>query len=548
MVAAVASSLGAIGRRIQVDPLACVAEWWPHVNLYDKQREILYSIWDNDETYAPAANEMGKDYVGGLAALLFFLTRHPCRVVTTSAKDDHLDVLWGEMNRFITECKYPLKTQDGGPLIVTNRHIRKVVDGDLCGISYVKGMVANDETIASLQGHHCNPNDIGLANDGIPRSAAFIDEASSVKQIVYDMMSTWAKRMFIFGNTWPCNNMLKFCLDGTPDGKIPGGDIPRDENNPLKGYYRKVVHIPAICSPNVQLGLRQLAMGMEPTNELLIPGVKSYANYIKHRKLWDPAKQCVSLDARFYKGADIMLFPPVWLQRAAEIAMALAMSGMSRKARAVGVDPAEGGDGTAMAASDEFGLIDLVSKKTPDTSVIPGDALAFALKHGCDPENIVFDAGGGGKQHADQLRKMGYNVRTMSFGEAATPPDKLKRTFRYRSRDKKVDDEETKYIYKNRRAEVYGLMRELIDPINEGWGIPPQFTELVRQLSPIPLWYDEEGRLYLPPKSKKPDSAGTDRKITLKELLGCSPDEADAVALSVFGMTNKTSQVWAGVA
>jgi hypothetical protein len=34
-----------------------------------------------------------------------------------------------------------------------------------------------------------------------------------------------------------------------------------------------------------------------------------------------------------------------------------------------------------MCAGDELGIIELVSKKTPDTSVIVGEALAFMRKH-----------------------------------------------------------------------------------------------------------------------------------------------------------------------
>jgi len=76
-----------------LDPLAFQREFWPDVQLYDKQIEILYSLRDNDETFVPAGNMLGKDFIAGYAVLWFFLTRHPCRIVTTSAKDDHLRVL-----------------------------------------------------------------------------------------------------------------------------------------------------------------------------------------------------------------------------------------------------------------------------------------------------------------------------------------------------------------------------------------------------------------------------------------------------------------------
>ena len=537
----------------QPDPLAFCKHLWPYINLYDKQREILYSVRDNDETYVPAANKLGKDYVGAIAVLYFFLTRHPCRVVTTSATADHFEVLWGEMGRLIQSAAFPLTSDKGGPLLINHNHIRKYVrrNGEdvLCKISYIKGIAGSEDSKASLQGHHVTPEDLEQANDGIPRSMAFVDEASSVKQFVFEMMNTWytGNRLVVIGNTWDCNNNFKWAVKGTPDGKIPGGDIPRLSR---RGFYRKVFEISALDSPNVKLGLEQKRLGLPITNEILIPGVKSYEEFAANDAFLDERRKSVVLWAKFYEGSEVMLYPALWLERAKAIAKTL--QGVKRTARAIGIDPAEGGDNTCMAASDEFGLIELVSKKTPDTSVIPGDALAFAFKWGCSPDNIVFDAGGGGKQHADKLRADGHTgVRSVSFGEAATPVDKLKRTFRYRSRETKVDHEETKYIFKNRRAEIFGTIRMLIDPSNEGFGIPcdtPACVELLRQLAPIPLWYDEEGRLYLPPKHRKPDAGSTDKKETLTDLIGCSPDEADAFALSVYGMLNKPSAVWAGAA
>lgn len=44
---------------IEVDPIAFVRLVWPKIKLYDKQREILYSVRDNDETVVPAGNMLG---------------------------------------------------------------------------------------------------------------------------------------------------------------------------------------------------------------------------------------------------------------------------------------------------------------------------------------------------------------------------------------------------------------------------------------------------------------------------------------------------------
>lgn len=41
------------------DPFALQRFYWPHVRFYSKQREIIESIWSNDETYVRAGNKLG---------------------------------------------------------------------------------------------------------------------------------------------------------------------------------------------------------------------------------------------------------------------------------------------------------------------------------------------------------------------------------------------------------------------------------------------------------------------------------------------------------
>ncbi len=170
-------------------------------------------------------------------------------------------------------------------------------------------------------------------------------------------------------------------------------------------YYRKIIKIRAVDSPNVQYALEQKRLGLNVTNEVLIPGILTYDEYLKRRATWDEVRQRIGLDADFWEGADILLYPPDRLDYAETLARNL--KGQSRKAIAIGIDPAEGGDSTTMAAVDHLGLIELVAKKTPNTAVITSEAIAFMNKHGVEPEKLGFDRGGGGQQHADRLRQMG---------------------------------------------------------------------------------------------------------------------------------------------
>jgi phage terminase large subunit-like protein len=95
---------------------------------------------------------------------------------------------------------------------------------------------------------------------------------------------------------------------------------------------------------------------------------------------------------------------------------------------------------------------------------------------------------------------------------------------------------------------MYGTLRLALDPsvLVNGFGLPKDIIRLRRadggpslrgQLEILPLLYDPEGRLYLPPKQKKNTD---DKTMTIKDMLdGHSPDEADALVLACYGLTYK---------
>lgn len=189
------------------DPIAFGKFFWPDVTFYREQRKIIYSVWENDETYVPAGNMLGKDFVAGFIALSFFLTRSPCRVVTTSADYSQLEnVLWGEIRRYIQSSTHPqdrsqlgvLDSRQGGPLLCNYLHIRKFYpfdSGELCPLSYLIGRVAAKGE--GMLGHH-----IAETGDGIPRTLWMADEASGVEDISYERADTWARRKLIIGNPY----------------------------------------------------------------------------------------------------------------------------------------------------------------------------------------------------------------------------------------------------------------------------------------------------------------------------------------------------------
>lgn len=330
-------------------------------------------------------------------------------------------------------------------------------------------------------------------------------------------------------------------------------------------YLRKIIKISAEDSPNVRLARAQQAAGMEPTGEDILPGVLSWPEYCKRRRLWDKIRQCIGLDGEFYEGAEVLLYPPDWLNRAEVLDRLLNIVLPDRKAKALGCDPAEGGDNTCWSVIDEYGLLELVSLQTTDTSMITRRTRALMTQYKLEPYQVWFDRGGGGKQHVDRMRDEGLDVNAVGFGESVTDPDSYRRFHNnLKTNVDRKDDIESRYAFTNRRSEMYGMLSQLMDVnaiaeelkgeldrevLNNaiktkrkiGFALPPssrgsQYAELRRQLAPIPKVYDKEGRLKLPSKDKNNKES---KEVTLKELLGCSPDEADSLAIAVFGMISK---------
>jgi len=514
-----------------LDPIIFKDMCWPHIQFYAKQEEIAQSLAYNNETYVVGGNMLGKDFFTAFYVLYFFLTRHPCRIVTTSVDATQLEgVLWGEMNELIEQSRVQF------PLNIKHQHIRKYIDPSkrkLCRKSYILGRVS--ATGEGMQGHH-----IAVEGDGIPRTLFVADEASAVADRAYDGADTWARRKLIIGNPLECQNFFRKGVDG--------GNKPSTIDKEVFDKY--VIRIKATDSPNVRLGLIQEHLGIQPTNQLLIPGVKDYFTYLQNLASWDIVKQTVSLNASFYTGADLLLCPPQWLDAAEALADKYLMNDQHQKPTAMSIDAAMGNDDTTWTLGNHFGITHQYEKKTPDTNEIFKFTLHLAHKFHISPNLIVFDSGGGGKQHADRLRASGLNVRIVNFGSAVKaqiqPSGKLKSV----SQREREDLEHYEYV--NRRAQMYHLIRLNIDPGNGLiWAIPRKFVKLRQQLAPIPLLTDEKGRLWLPPKRPKSTITyeGERKKVTtLYDLLKRSPDHADGAAMLRWVLSNPKRQVRAGAA
>ena len=303
-------------------------------------------------------------------------------------------------------------------------------------------------------------------------------------------------------------------------------------------YYRKVIRIQATDSPNVRRELLRQQGVPESEWPPETPGVLTWAEYQQRRATWDKIRQCIGLDADFYEGAELLLFPPEWLNRAEQLAELL--RGKPRKAKAIGCDPGEGGANSAWCVVDEFGILEMLSLKTPDTTVVPSTTAMLMRKWDVPAERVILDRGGGGKQHADTLEAQGLKVRSVGFG--ASPTLEIKRGIH--SIEARRDVQEERYVYVNLRAQMFHEASLLLDPARTdgSFAISAEYTALRHQLSVMPKLTDAEGRYWLPPKSKRDEK---DTRKTLVEMIGHSPDEADAYVLAIHGMLHKSKRAQA---
>ncbi len=549
----------------QVTPLDLQKLYWPDVRFSAEQKEGIMSVAENTETVVVAGNKLGKDFKAGFIAVTFFVWPH-CyfkpeyvryveslkgkpdennpgkviadphfrRVITTSVKDEHLDVLWAEIGNWVRTCNYPLLEH-----IVMNHHLIRLkneggVKDEKNLRSYLKGQVTSQEG-ECMSGHHG------------PYTLLIGDEASGLSDKVRKQAQGWAKRELYIGNPNPCSNFFKTDYQ-------QGTDLP----------FRKCITIKAEDSPNVKYGLLQARKGIKPTDEMIVPGMLSYYEYLERRRTWNAQRQCEGLDAAWYVGADLRLVTKEWL----DAAVRYAFSRPTNKGPYwMGIDPAEGGDDTSWVIIDRHGVIDIESLPTQDTNIIFGKTLDKMKRWNVAAENVVFDRACG-KAHADRLRAMGpeYNVRTVDFGTIKVEPKRGIRVF-----PEKKELVETKGEFVSRRSEMYWNIRELLErPLEAAEGdepiikdamnvyqagktkLPPKplfalpmpmCAELIRELSPVPLKYDELGRFKLIPKQDPNDPENQD---TFRYLIGRSPDQADAFALAVYGMLNKPVRQTAG--
>lgn len=523
------------------DPIKFVEVFWPQFTLAPYQQEILRSLTVNTETWVHSANEMGKSFTAALAALWWFSTRKSKVITLSTTKDQLKGILWGEIGELLRSARFAGRPLDFG-FVETELELRYPDEaGDPAPKYYLRGRVA--EKVESLQGNHL-PTLYDAANETEIGTVLFVvEEASGVDDVFFPAIATQRHCALFIGN--PIRDQ------GTFAAACKAGDLRHP--HAADRLFRKVIHVSGEDSPNVVMGRAWRAAGRTgspprrgPQGQVWhIPGILSYDTFLEREATLRPHERRTRLYGLFPEEAGQRMFPKAWLDAAQQLG-AMLRERMNQRGRpvgrpfALGVDASEGGgDQSAWCVWGRFGVVEIIAKETPNTSEIAGTTRALMRRYRIKPRYVAFDAGGGGKQIADQLRERGCEeIMDVDFGAKADDPRK----------------------YMNCRAELYGELREAMRAtIGDNqqlsgrigrmlklgaarWGnpklwcasLPSDAAELREDLAVLPLLRDSEGRLRMLSKSKSHRPASARSEKCLRDLLGRSPDQGDAAALAYY--------------
>jgi hypothetical protein len=497
------------------DPTAFIRYYWPDATCYHKQVEVMLSVRDNVETFVHAGHKLGKDRIAAWIALWFFCTRKPARVIISSSSSGQLeDTLFAEINEQIRAAAAigrPL------PVAMNHMHIRKPIPGQAGqyeALDYIKGKVV--KLGESISGHH-------LDSSRGPRVLVILSEASGIEDIVYNSVITQRHRLLVTGNPLTDNGFFaRLCLAG--DLIHPGG--------PSYGLMRKIIHIDGERdSPNVIYGKRWTSEKRFGLPATILPGVLSYSEFLE-RLTMPPDERRGRLHGLFpsqgashiYTSEVLDFAARIWAKINAEANAPI----IKRGRRAMGVDVAAGGDWTVWTIVDRFGVVQKERRKTPNTAIIPGITIKLADRAKINPEDILFDSGGGGLNEANHLRDKGYAVQDVSFAAKSNYPDE------YRSMRAELYGEAAKMMALD--AKTIAMTALPLPAWLKGWvymAIPPDDILLRQDLAVLPKKFDGEERLVLPPKNRKNTKHGANEK-TVVEMLGWSPDDGDSFVLACY--------------
>lgn len=353
-------------RQYRQDPVLW-AERELGVELWSRQKEILYSVFQHRRTVVPSGHGVGKTFVSAVAALAFLMLRKPAKVITTAPTWLQVKrLLWGEINTLFKTRLLPRTWP--GTLLMTQLRVRD--DWFALGISPKESV--------SFQGFHQQ------------HVLIVLDEAPGVRREIYEgadsLMSGGDAHMLMIGNpTAPQGHFYEACRS--------------------EGW--NVVRLSCLDSPNfTEEPVSQAVRSRLVTKEWVEEKAQEWGR--------DSAPYVGRVLGQFPVAGDDVLIPLAWVEQA----IRRVFSKPVESQKYLGVDVARyGDDATVYALVEGDRVVELFAEYQRDTMHIVG-----RIRQLCADEDVavvaVDDVGVGGGV-TDRLLELDVPVRGVNVGEPA---------------------------------------------------------------------------------------------------------------------------------
>jgi len=470
--------------------------------MWEKQRMILESIRDHDETVVASCHGAGKSWTAAVSVLWFLFTHRHSIVITTAPGNRQVKgILWKEIRRLHQQARFPL----GGRVI--QQEIK--VDTDW----FAWGFTASDHDPDKFQGFHSSSGWVLVV----------VDESSGVSNPIFEaidgVLSSEYSRLLLIGN--PTNPMGRFAKSF------------------VKNHSAHKINISAFDTPNfrhfkvgpddIESGSWKKKVGDKsmPFPMLVTPkwAAERQARYGK-RSPWYVARVL----GRFPSSRDDTLIPLTWLTQAQGklVGDAESLDGLrivdSPLMTALGVDVARYGQDRTVFTVLQIHEILCGDKDSPPeffsqitciqardrTSVteVATEAQLISDTYRCD--GIAVDDTGVGGGVTDILQDAGLMVEPVLFGSASSETDEK--------------------VYINLKAELFWSLRRAFEKGQIGFDTEDETLEseidiMVGQLSMMLYEVTPRGIRIIDPD----ESAG--KRKALGDLVR-SPDYAHSLGLA----------------
>jgi len=337
---------------------------------WEKQKQILYSIRDNNNTCVASGHGVGKTFVSAVATLWFLFTHENSRIITTAPTNRQVEsILWAEIASLYKNSRVPL----GGRILKTAIHVSDKW--------FAMGLSTDDPD--RFQGHHAE------------HMLLIMDEAPGVDPKIYEA----AQGILTQANS-------KCLLIGNPTS--PSGPFFDAFHNRLwRSFYISCYDSPAIADPEAYPSLTtqkwiderkeewgehspmfiSRVLGQFPSEgeDTLLP--LSWCNKAVGR--WDKSKENCKISDHVYLGLDVARY------------------GTNKTVL------------TNFVPNRMMYQKSLQNKSTTDATQL---TIKDAISAGAKLMQITTDDTGVGGGVTDRLRELGYPVLAVNFSQKPTDP------------------------------------------------------------------------------------------------------------------------------